>query len=115
MLVEVKKTTDRAIALGMAREVKQRNGRTARQLGELRTVAMQGRLGYFPTVQTVSPNKDEPRSQIRVLEPGDTYSETLARSPWEINIGSLPSTPKLREMQLQASLFQFIAPGVERS
>ncbi len=108
ILVEVKNNTDKPIALGLEPLIDTGKGNLSRQPAEIHMTANQGDPGFFSTTAAAFPKGTRLEAKAVALMPGDTYSETVVRTPWGPTFSSIPATAQPGEMQLRASLWQFL-------
>jgi hypothetical protein len=108
ILVEVKNNTDEPIALGLEPLIDTGKGDLSRQPAELHMTASQGDPGFFSTTACRFPTGTNMAAKAVVLKPGETYSETVTRTPWGPTRSSMPATAQPGEMKLEASLWQFL-------
>lgn len=108
ILVEIKNNTDKPIALGLEPLIDTGKGNLSRQPAEIHMTANQGDPGFFSTTAAVFPKGTRSEARAVALKPGETYSETVVRTPWGPTFSSIPAAAQPGEMKLVASLWQFL-------
>ncbi len=98
ILVEIKNNTDKPIALGLEPLIDTGKGDLSRQPAEIHITANQGDPGFFSTTAAAFPKGTRLEARAVALMPGDTYSETVVRTPWGPTRSSIPVAAQPGEM-----------------
>ena len=119
VLVEVRNTTDKPIALGLEPliEVDKEGGlfRQEAEIGLGFSQSSQTHPGFSVSYSNAFPKGRGSDARAVVIEPKVTFSEIITTSPWGPVFGSMPSSAQPGTMLLRASLRQFLSPDLKKT